>query len=129
VFSSRDALVSAGDLSGRTLRYASARTNLDQEMMMKLTTALAATLALGLLAAAPAAAQDRHDPNGPRDRHDEGMRGDRHDMDRHDMDRDRHDRGRHEGWRDHRNNGHHYGWRNHRHCTWVWRHHRRMRVC
>ena len=112
---------------------------------MKLITALAAGLTLGLLASAPASAQNRHD-NG--DRHDQTMRGDRHDMDRdrHDMDRDRHmdrdrdmdrdrhdwdrhDRGRHEGWRDHQNRGHHYGWRNHRHCRWVWRHHHRMRVC
>ena len=66
---------------------------------MKLVTLLTAGLTLGLLAAAPAAAQDRHD------------------------------RGRHEGWRDHDNRGHHYGWRNHHHCRWVWRHHHRVRVC
>ena len=103
---------------------------------MKLKT-IAAGLTLGLLAAAPAGAKGPHD-NG-QGRHDE-MRGDRHgpDMhgdhqrwngDRHDWDRGRHDRGRHEGWRVHHDNGHHYGWRNSRHCTWTWRHHRRMRVC
>jgi hypothetical protein len=114
--------------------------------MMKLT-ALAAGLALGLLAAAPVAAQDRHDPNmNPnmgRDRHDQNMSGDRHDQGmRGDRDRDRDqgmrgdrgdrdrgDRGRHMGWREHRDYGHHYGWRNNRHCRWVWRHHRRMRIC
>ncbi|MDB5693996.1 MAG: hypothetical protein JWO81_3059 [Alphaproteobacteria bacterium] len=88
---------------------------------MKLTTALAAGLALGLLAAAPAAAQDRHDQNMTGDRHDQNKRGDRHD------DGMRGDRDR--GWGDHRNNGNHNGWRNNRHCRWTMRHHRRMRVC
>jgi hypothetical protein len=86
---------------------------------MKLTIAIAATLALGLFAAAPAVAQDhhdgdRHDQNMQGDRHDQGMRGDRHDMG---MRGDRHDMGRH------------HGWRNHRHCRWTMRHHHRMRVC
>jgi hypothetical protein len=106
---------------------------------MHLKTALAATLALGLAAAAPAAAQDRHDSNWQNDRHDQNMSGDR-DRDRHDM-RDRDDRygdrdhrddrddrgGRH--WRGSHDNGHHYGWRNNRHCRTVWRHHRRVTVC
>ena len=108
---------------------------------MKCTTIIAAGLTLGLLAAAPATAQgrghgpdgDRHDQNWSNDRHDrdgdrhgQDWRGDRRD---HDWDRDRHDRGRHEGWRTHYDRGHHYGWRNRSHCTWTWRHHRRVRVC
>jgi hypothetical protein len=108
--------------------------------MMMLKAAFAGALVLGLAAAAPAAAQDRHDNHmqgdrhdqnmrGDRDRDDQGMRGDRdRDRDR-GYDRDHRDHGRHMGWRDHYNNGNHYGWRNHRHCTWTWRHHRRVRVC
>ncbi|MEA3037963.1 MAG: hypothetical protein QOE79_476 [Sphingomonadales bacterium] len=101
---------------------------------MILKAALAGAFALGLAAAAPAAAQDRHDPNWQGDRHDQSMSGDRdrHDMDRgrdRDMDRDhRDDRGGHH-WRGSHDNGRHEGWRNNRHCRWTWRHHHRVRVC
>jgi hypothetical protein len=67
-------------------------------------------------------------------RRDEGMRRD--DMRRDDMRRDDHRGDR--SWRDDRRMGdrgnwhgdrRHYGWRNHRRCTWVWRHHHRVRRC
>jgi hypothetical protein len=77
---------------------------------MKITTIAAAAFAFGLFAAAPAAAQDRHD-NG--DHH--AMNGDHHDGDRHDMG-DHHMGGRHMGW-------------HHHHCRWMWRHHHHVRVC
>lgn len=82
---------------------------------MKITTIAAAAFAFGLLAAAPAAAQDRHDNNRQNMDH---QNGDRHDNngDRHDMRGDRHDMG-----------GRHMGW--HQHCRWMWRHHRHVRVC
>jgi hypothetical protein len=80
---------------------------------MKITLlAATAVLAAGLVSAAPAAAQDRHDQNG--DRHGQNM--DRHNGDRHDMNGGRHD------WR-----GGHRGW--HRHCWWTWRHRHHVRVC
>lgn len=95
--------------------------------MKILTLAMAAAIALGGLAAAPALAQ----PPG-RDMHDSMRHGDndRHDNMRHD-DRGRHggwDRGRHHGW----DRGRHHGWYNHhrrQNCRWVWRHHHRERVC
>lgn len=113
---------------------------------MKLKT-IAAGLTLGLLATAPATAKGPHDNGQGRhdemrgDRHDEHMRGGGHGQGWNSQgwngqgwnggswNGDRHDRGRHEGWRVHHDNGHHYGWRNSRHCSWTWRHHRRMRVC
>ena len=110
---------------------------------MKLGLTFAATLALGLFVAAPAAAQDRQDQNQQGARHDQNMSGDRHDQnmqgDHRDrgMSGDRHDsrwqgdhgnRG-HDNWRDRRDRGRHSGWRRHSHCRWTWHHHRRVRVC
>lgn len=73
---------------------------------MKLVPVLAATVAFGLLAATPAAAQYRHDRHWSGDRH-HGWYGQR------------------DGWHRHRY------WRPYwRHpCRWVWRYHRRVRVC
>ncbi|HEX4739385.1 MAG TPA: hypothetical protein VH331_17695 [Allosphingosinicella sp.] len=120
------------DLSPDMLRYALVRIVLTGEETMKITTALAATLALGLFAAAPAVAQDRHDQHMNGDRHDQNMQGDRHDEhmqgDRHDehMHGNRHDMhwhgDRHGIW-----HGNHHSW--HRHCSWMWRHHHHVRVC
>ncbi|MFD1610996.1 hypothetical protein ACFSCW_04185 [Sphingomonas tabacisoli] len=66
-------------------------------------------------------------------RRDESIRRDNRDDrnwrdDRRDDRNWRDDRGmrRHVGWN---NDRRHYGWRNHRRCTWVWRHHQRVRRC
>jgi hypothetical protein len=90
--------------------------------MKIITLAMAAAVALGGLAAAPAIAQP---PGHDMMRHDDN---DRHDRDMRHNDNDRHDRGRHEGW----DRGRHHGWNNHHRrqiCRWVWRHHHRDRVC